>query len=172
MGPLHVLILFSICSRIRYQPHQILCNTVLNLYEEMRIIQQSQPDDPSLSAKVVILKRGLSLLDEAIGSSYCSQDESLPFIKLAPPIPYCSFCGGELFRTVFGCTELCVRDGAPDDSVNCKILICSQCFIDGRSCRCRSMTPYRIQPLEELIKLRTNAANLLGVSDEGSAAYS
>lgn len=168
----HTLTLFSICAPVRYHPHQMICGTVLNLYEELCNLRQSHPDDPSCSAKSETLKRWLSLLDEVISSSHCSQDELLPTIDLASPAPPCSFCGGEIFRTVFRCTRSCVRDDAASDSVGWRILICSHCFVDGRACRCGSMEPYRIQPLDRLIELRAKVAVLLGVSDESSPAWS
>jgi len=164
---------FSICAKVRYHPHQILFDTVHKLYEELLELKQSQPNDPiSLSAKSGILKRGLNLLDEAINSSYCSQDDLLPIIGLVLPPPPCSFCGGELFRTVFCCTDSCALDATTSSSLDCKILICNYCFIDGRACSCGSMSPYRIRPLDKLIELRTNVANLLGLSDDDSLARS
>jgi hypothetical protein len=125
-----------------------------------------------LSAKSGTLERGLRLLDEVIRSSYCSQDESLPLIELTLPPPPCSFCGGELFRTVFCCTDSCIRDGATSGSVDSKILICNLCFADGRACRCGSMTPNRLQPLAGLIELRTNIVTLLGLTDENRPSWS
>ena len=163
----------SVCTKIRYHPHQILCNTVLELHRELFNLKQSQPNDLSLfSAKSGTLKRAFALLDEVVKSSYCLQDELLPLIKLSTPPPPCSFCGGELFRTVFRCKDSCVRDDAISGSVDCKILICNLCFIDGRACRCGSMEPSRLQPLAELIELRENVVDLLGLSDDHGPAWS
>jgi len=169
----YALISFSICTKTRYHPHQILCSTVVKLHEELLNLKRSQTNDPSsLSAKSGTLERVLRLLDEVINSSYCPQDELLPVIELTLPPPPCSFCGGEIFRTVFCCTDSCIRDGATGGSADCKVLICNHCFIDGRACRCGSMTPYRTQPLDRLIELRENVANLLGLSDENSSERS
>lgn len=173
-GPIsHFLTPLSVCAKIRYRPHRILCDIVLGLYEELFDLKRSQPNDQSsLLAKSGILERTFDLLDEVVKSSYCSQDELLPITELPSPPPPCSFCGGELFRTVFRCTDSCVRDDASGGSVDCKILICDHCFIDGRTCRCGSMAPYRLQPLEELLNIRTNVVNLLGLSDERGPAWS
>ncbi|KAF9647382.1 hypothetical protein BDM02DRAFT_3129802 [Thelephora ganbajun] len=172
-GDLVILPPRRICAKIRYHPHQILCSIVLKLYEELVNLKRSQPNNLSLLlAKSGILKWGFSLLDEVINSSYCSQDKLLPVVEPTLPPPPCSFCGGELFQTVFCCTDSCVRDGVTSSSVDCKILICNYCFIDGRACRCGSMAPYRIQPLDGLIELRMNIANLLGASDENDSAWS
>lgn len=166
------LTLSSICVQIRHHPNQILCDTVLKLHEELVNLKRSQPNDFALlSAKSGILERGFRLLDEVVNSSHCSQDESLPLIELTTQ-PSCSFCGGELFRTVFCCTDSCTRDGATSGSVDSKILICNLCFIDGRACRCGSMKPYRLQPLERLVELRTSIADLLSIEDEGGSSCS
>ena len=163
----YTLIPFSVCAKVRHHPRQVLCSTVLKLYEELSDLKQSQQNNLLLlSTKSGILERGLRLLDEVINSSYCSRDELLPVIDLASPPPPCSFCAGELFRTVFCCTGSCICDGEASDLVDCKILICDYCFIDGRACRCGSMTPYRIQPLDGLIALRANVASVLDLSDE------
>ena len=167
---LYVLTPFSVCAEVRYHPHQILCSTVLKLHEEFFNLKRSQSNDPSvLSAKSGTLEEGLKLLDEVIDSSRCSQEELPPIADLTLPPPPCSFCGGELFRTLFCCVNSCVRDGTTGGSVDCKILICSHCFIDGRSCRCGFMKPYRIQPLDDLVELRKNVASLLNLSDENSS---
>lgn len=163
------LTLFSICAKIRYHPHQLLCSTVLKLRGELVDLKQSQPNDQELlSAKSGTLRRGLRLLDEVIDSTRCSRDDLLPMIKLTSPPPPCSFCGGELFRAVFCCTDSCVRDGAATSPEDSKILICDLCFIDGRACRCGSMEPYRLQPLAGLIELRTSIVDVLGLTDENS----
>jgi len=163
----------SICAKIRYHPHRILCNTVLELHEELFHLKQSQPNDLLLlSAKSEVLRRVFALLDEVVKSSYCLQDELLPIIKLPTSPSPCSFCGGEIFRTVFRCTNSCVRDDATNDSVDDKILICNLCFIDGCACRCGSMAPHRLQPLAELLDLRANVVNLLSLSDEHNPAWS
>lgn len=168
---LYKLTLSSICARIRHHPHRILCDTVRQLHEELANLKQSQPSDLTLfSEKSRILERGFRLLDEVINSSYCSQDELLPLIGLTLQPP-CSFCGGELFRTVFRCADSCTCDDTTGGSVDSKILICNLCFVDGRACRCGSMKPYRLQPLEGLIELRTNIADLLGLTDEGEPSW-
>lgn len=161
----------SICSKIRHRPHQILCDTILKLYEELVNLKKSQESDPLvLSAKSGTLERAFNLLDEVIESSCCPEDESLPLIELTLPPPPCSFCGGELFRTVFCCTNSCVCDDATGGSADRKILICDHCFIDGRCCCCGSMTPYRLHPLDMLIELRRNVTDLLGLSNGNSSA--
>lgn len=167
------LIPCSICAHIRYRPHQILCDTLFGLHGELSNLKQSQPNDLALlSSKSGSLERGLRLLDEVINFSYCSEDEIFPLIELTTPPPPCSFCGGELFRTVFCCTASCTRDGSIGSSAESKIMICNLCFVDGRTCRCGSMAPYRLRPLAELIKLREDVANLLGPIDGGESSLS
>lgn len=166
-APKPKLISRSICARIRHRPNQTLCDTILELYAELSDFKKSRPNDlASLSAKSISLGSGLRLLDEVISFSHCSQDDDLPLIELTP-LPPCSFCGGELFRSVFRCTASCFRDDATDESSGSKILICNLCFVDGRTCRCGSMEPCRLQPLAELTDLRENVASLLGSIGEG-----
>lgn len=161
------LSLVSICAKTRYHPHQLVCSTVLKLREELNILKQIQPNDLELlSTKTATLEQGFRILDEVVRSTYCSQDDQLPTIELSSPPPPCSFCGGELFRAIFRCTNSCVRDDATAGPQDSEILICDLCFIDGHACRCGSMEPYRLQPLAGLVELRTSIVNILGLTDD------
>lgn len=164
--------LVSICAKIRYHPHQLLCSTVRKLHEELSNIKQTQPNDLELlSMKSATLEQGFRILDEVISSTYCLQDDQLPTIELSSLPPPCSFCGGELFRAVFLCTNSCVRDGETDGPQDSKILVCDLCFIDGRACQCGSMEPYRLQPLDRLIELRNSIVNVLGLTDDTGSRW-
>ncbi|KAF9786226.1 hypothetical protein BJ322DRAFT_1020308 [Thelephora terrestris] len=132
------------CSQVPYHPQKIIVFKILDLCNKLGELKGSQPDDPSLLAISETLKNRFILFDEVINSSHCSQDELLPTLDLGS----------------------CVRDNTTGDLVDCKILICSYCFIDGRACLCGNMKPWKTQPLAELMEIRTRIANLLGVSDE------
>lgn len=161
----------SICAQIRHRPLQILYDTVSRVHAELSDIKRSQPNDLApISAKSEFLGRGLRLLEEVINFSHCPQDDNLPLIDLTPPPP-CSFCGGELFRTVFCCITSCTRDEVASGSVDSKIMICGLCFVDGRACHCGSMAPYRLRPLAELIELRENVIHLLDSVDKGESSF-
>ncbi|KAF9777832.1 hypothetical protein BJ322DRAFT_1114761 [Thelephora terrestris] len=131
-------------AAVPYHPQKIIVFKILDLCNKLGELKGSQPDDPSLLAISETLKNRFILFDEVINSSHCSQDELLPTLDLGS----------------------CVRDNTTGDLVDCKILICSYCFIDGRACLCGNMKPWKTQPLAELMEIRTRIANLLGVSDE------
>lgn len=167
------LTLFSTCVKIRYHPQQVLCDTISRLHDELAGLKQSQPNDlVLLSAKSGTLKKGLMLLDEVINYTHCPQDDLFPLMELASTSPSCSFCGGELFRATFRCSDSCTRDSydGPSGLEDSKILICNLCFVDGRACRCGSMEPYRLQPLDGLIKLRGSVVKLLGSANEDESS--
>lgn len=165
------LTIFRICARVRYRPQQALYDFLQKLCGELVGLKESQPNElQSLSAKSRTLEEGLKLFDEVINFSYCSHDDALPMIVPTSRHPSCSFCGGEIFRTAFCCASSCVRDDATDDMVDSKIILCNLCFVDGRGCRCGSMTPHRLQSLRGLVGLRTRIADLLGglLDEDGS----
>ena len=140
---------------------------MLKLRGELSNIKRTRPNDLELlSTKSATLEQGFKILDEIISSTYCPQDDQLPTIELTLLPPPCSFCGGELFRAIFRCVNSCVCDDATAGPQDSKILICDLCFIDGRACRCKSMEPCRLQPLDELIELRTSIVNILGLTDD------
>jgi hypothetical protein len=164
---------FRTCAKIHYRPHQILCDIVTRLRDELVDFKQSQPNElVLLSAKSGTLKKGLRLLDEVINYSHCPQDDLFPLMEPTSASSGCSFCGGELFRTAFCCADSCIRDSddGPNGSVDSKILICNLCFVDGRACRCGFMEPYRLQPLDGLIELRGSVVDLLASTDEDGSS--
>ena len=131
-------------------------------------LKGSQPNNLDLLLeKSSTLQQGLRLLDEVISFTHCLRDnEILASGSLSLYTP-CSFCGGEIFRTAFLCAGSCVRDGAAIDTAGSKIVLCNLCVVNGHVCRCGSMTPCRLQPLDGLVNLRTKIADLLdGLVDE------
>lgn len=126
----------------------------------------SEPPDFSLiSGEAQKLERWLRLFDEIVGPTYCEDDDKLPLINLGASPPFCAFCGGELFRSVFCCRGSCVQDDQPGHG-RVGIVLCTFCFIDGRKCRCGDMEPSRIQALSDLLNLRNDISEiLLGLSE-------
>ena len=74
----------------------------------------------------------------------------------------CDFCGADIFQSFFECT-LCKEPAAvePRSSLGDGLLVCSGCYIEGRTCMCGDMVPAQCRPLEVLVDDRNLAAKAL-----------
>lgn len=109
------------------------------------------------------------LFDEMLQDDYCSGHGSLNVADLQELSlsSACSFCGACLFLSGFLCGG-CSRDR------NMPMLLCAGCYVEGRSCRCDTMSPVRLGNFPNMLRDRNNAisslcntANLHCVPTEG-----
>ncbi|KAF9013994.1 hypothetical protein BDQ17DRAFT_1231000 [Cyathus striatus] len=63
---------------------------------------------------------------------------------------YCDFCGADIFQTYFICQANC-HSPAGD------CIICSGCYVEGRSCKCENMEPMQCRPFSELLYVHEQA---------------
>ncbi len=76
----------------------------------------------------------------------------------------CDFCGSDIFQSFFECQECTtetdeVEDGTP--GVGDGLILCSSCYVEGRTCACGSMTPAQCRPFNLLLDTRNKTAGLL-----------
>ena len=83
----------------------------------------------------------------------------------------CDFCDTDIFQSFFECKR-CIPDeedparGGPSDEVD-GLIICPQCYIEGRTCRCGVMTPMQYRAFSQLLLDRNNAVCVLVNSGSG-----
>ena len=70
----------------------------------------------------------------------------------------CDFCGADIFQSFFECRTC---SGSPTEwtQPGDGFLICSACYVEGRSCACDEMEPMQCRPLQVLIDDRNRAAS-------------
>ena len=84
----------------------------------------------------------------------------------------CDFCDTDVFQSFFECKE-CIPDeddparGDPSDELD-GLIICPQCYVEGRTCRCGVMTPTQYRGFSQLLLDRNNAMSVLASSGSGS----
>lgn len=80
---------------------------------------------------------------------------SIPAPNNVPSCLICDFCGGDIFQSFFECKNC---RGEPSPGEECEnIVICPGCFVEGRSCVCKIMTPVQNYPLRILLKAQNDA---------------
>ena len=155
----------------QYRVKEIVHNALQSHARELTLLREADPNNHELiSAKHEELGALLEVFDEIISSSYCDNDAEIPILDWGDSPKSCAFCGGELFRSIFLCSGGCVRDNYSQGQLDCGIALCISCYIDGRTCKCTVMSPRRLLPLADLLKLRKDVHELslaLGDSHDG-----
>ncbi|KAK2466776.1 hypothetical protein APHAL10511_001034 [Amanita phalloides] len=80
----------------------------------------------------------------------------------------CDFCGADIFQSFFECGSCVENPGQVTVGYGC--VVCPRCYIEGRTCRCGSMTPVQCRSFEELLQVRTEAFELLTGHDAKQAS--
>lgn len=84
----------------------------------------------------------------------------------------CDFCGTDVFQSFFECRK-CVDPSpdamdtgvTPETASDASLVICSSCYVEGRSCRCEVMEPMQYRPFSELLDDRNMAMKVLQHSE-------
>ncbi|KIK57690.1 hypothetical protein GYMLUDRAFT_45855 [Collybiopsis luxurians FD-317 M1] len=100
------------------------------------------------------LTQALKAFDDVLKNECVADYTSLPCIP-SETFLTCDFCGADIFQSFFECNECHTYDS------NDSCAICADCFIEGRSCRCRSMRPMQVQPLGNILRERRSTVKLL-----------
>ena len=96
--------------------------------------------------------------DEVPRTSVEKSSNSCPIIRLKGNTSNlaCDFCGADIFQSFFEC-RLCGNKDK-EKELGDGILICPSCYVEGRTCRCRSMDAVQCRSFDILLEARNNAA--------------
>jgi hypothetical protein len=115
------------------------------------------------SSKISVerLSRLVQLFDRILVDEYTKEDvEVLSSFNLSQSQDehlICDFCGADIFHSFFQCN---LGDECSEGR-NEPLIVCSACYVDGRSCFCMDMSPYRLHPFTELLESRQRAIDTL-----------
>lgn len=96
----------------------------------------------------------IRLFDEILQDDYCRGHGSLDVTDLQERSLRCSFCGSCLFLSGFFCRGCSQERSTP-------VLLCPGCYIEGRSCRCNTLSPVRLGGFPDALQDRNNAVSSL-----------
>ncbi|KAH7929751.1 hypothetical protein BV22DRAFT_107094 [Leucogyrophana mollusca] len=125
-------------------------------------------DDEDHRSNARQLRQLLELFDDIIAEEYTPVHSRLPHVSQLGSHKddiSCDFCGADVFQSFFGC-EACVEKSAADSvpgttNVGDGIVICSSCYVEGRTCLCGAMRPAQCRPFSELLRHRDRAMKAL-----------
>lgn len=105
----------------------------------------------------VDMRQLLEVTDEILRAEAYTNDEELPTFDNPATTLSCAFCGGEVFQKLFRCRNECSLEGEDSTPPNA-ISICPSCYIDGRTCLCGEMSPFRLLPMAPMVTARNRVA--------------
>lgn len=148
--------LISVCRPEVYRT-RLLCYRFLSFCRG-RIVGQLPREDPAVPSAAIVygfnlMRELIALFDDIIVSEWDPDHEKLRRYT-GQQIPTCSFCGCDIFQSFFECS-LC---GDLDASSTEAYHICATCYVEGRSCLCRVMTPMQRWSFEVLVEDRNRSA--------------
>jgi hypothetical protein len=71
----------------------------------------------------------------------------------------CDFCGADIFQSFLECRICVKKQRQVTPGYGC--VVCSRCYVDGRTCLCGTMTPVQCRPFDDLLKVRNEAVEVL-----------
>lgn len=117
-------------------------------------VDQALHQESPLSAMARDFYALVRLFDEVLKDDYCDGHATLDTIDNQELPLSCSFCGACLFLSGFLCKECSQGSNTP-------ILLCPGCYVEGRSCRCDTMSPIRLGDFVGALLDRNNAVGSL-----------
>ncbi|KAJ4487833.1 hypothetical protein J3R30DRAFT_3431869 [Lentinula aciculospora] len=101
------------------------------------------------------LECALSIFDDVLKNECVEHYASLPCDPSSENFLTCDVCGADIFQSFFEC-ENCSFSGDP-------ITLCPGCYAEGRTCRCRTMQPKQLQPLDNILQERDKVIEVLTI---------
>jgi hypothetical protein len=104
------------------------------------------------------MRQLLEVVDEILRVEAYTNEEDIPNFGNAAIAPSCAFCGGEVFQKIFSCKNRCLKDKTVGSTPMDVVSICPSCYVDGRTCFCGEMTPFRLRPISPMVTSRDKIA--------------
>ena len=142
----------SLCWPARYNVKQLAYETMCSRFADV----ETSETTPTRSTAIEV-RQLLEVVDEILREEAYTNDEEIPTFDDPATILSCGFCGGEVFQKFFRCRNECPREETYSTSTDA-ILICTSCYIDGRTCLCGEMSSFRLLPMAPMVAARNKVA--------------
>ncbi|KAJ4497973.1 hypothetical protein C8R41DRAFT_758184 [Lentinula lateritia] len=139
-----------VCRPETYRVRLTLYHTIRALYrnfsEQRTSASGNQVDIGKQSRR---LAYALRIFDDVLQHECVEDYASLPCSSSSENLS-CDFCGADIFQSFLECQD-CFSS---NDLVRDPCTICPGCYAEGRSCRCQSMQPKQLQPMDDILQER------------------
>ena len=145
----------SLCWPAKYDIKKLSYDTMCSRFVEI------EASETTLTRSTAVeMRQLLEVVDEILRAEAYTNDEEIPILDDPAATHSCAFCGGEMFQKGFRCKNECPRGGTDSIPTN-TISVCPSCYIDGRTCLCGEMLPFRLLPMEQMVAARNKVATWL-----------
>ena len=107
------------------------------------------------------LRTLIRLFDDVLLEAYSDDHDSLFLPNHTGDNPRCHYCGAFLFLSYFICGGVCFDLETDAPHVDTSIKVCGGCYVEGRSCACKDMSPKRLHSFSDMLRERNDAAEAL-----------
>lgn len=107
------------------------------------------------------LRKLIGLFDDVLLEGYSDNHHSLFLPNHMGCNPTCHYCGASLFLSYFSCGGGCFDLGTDATHTDVSIRVCGTCYVEGRFCACRDMTPRRLRNFSNVLQERNDAVSTL-----------
>ncbi|KAG8876333.1 hypothetical protein FRC20_001836 [Serendipita sp. 405] len=146
-----------VCRNEVYRTKTTVAVAIQNCVKEWN--SRDSSDNDGLQPLALLLLQLLPLYKQMMIESYDVNHAS--YLTKALDGESCHCCGADVWQSAFVCDQCNIYD--PPSSEVGYIVICPPCYLDGRSCRCRTMQPVQDRPFAELLELGNTALQLLSM---------
>ncbi|KAF8831187.1 hypothetical protein HHX47_DHR1000231 [Lentinula edodes] len=119
------------------------------VYYELPLYRRASGNEVDIGKQSRRLAYALRIFDDVLQNECVEDYASLPCSSSSENLS-CDFCGADIFQSFLECQD-CFSLG---DLVRDPCTICPGCYAEGRSCRCQSMRPKQLQPLDNILQER------------------
>jgi len=145
----------SLCWPAKHDVKRLSYDTMCSRFVEI------EASETTLTRSTAVeMRQLLEVVDEILRAEAYTNDEEIPIFDDPVAARSCAFCGGEVFQKGFRCRNKCPREGTDSIPINV-ISICPSCYIDGRTCLCGNMLPFRLLPIAQMVTARNRVATWL-----------
>ncbi|KAJ3905028.1 hypothetical protein F5879DRAFT_800469 [Lentinula edodes] len=146
-----------VCRPETYRVRLTLYHTIRTLYRNfseqvwhyMNQRTSASGNEVDIGKQSRRLAYALRIFDDVLQNECVEDYASLPCSSSSENLS-CDFCGADIFQSFLECQD-CFSLG---DLVRDPCTICPGCYAEGRSCRCQSMRPKQLQPLDNILQER------------------
>lgn len=119
------------------------------------------PSRHSTSRMAAELQTLIRLFDDVLLEGYSNNHDTLSLPTNIECNPTCNYCGASLFLSYFNCAGTCLDLETDSPRVYMSIRVCGPCYVEGRFCSCKEMTPMRLRDFSSMLRERNGAATTL-----------
>ncbi|KAG8900492.1 hypothetical protein FRB99_006020 [Tulasnella sp. 403] len=145
-----------VCRPEVYRTRLLCYRTLKAVCEEAETESNNPSAAEFVNERFHTLSRLVPVFDEVLASEWSPQNLTIPHYT-GRHMPSCDFCGADIFQSFFQCKECSEFENNMEGET---YHICATCYVEGRSCVCRVMSPVQHRPFEVLLDVRNNAAGL------------